>query len=114
MQRLGQLWRRLSGGHLAEYILIGIYSLVAILSFIVGLTSKAGTLFGRAVENANYGGRPELKAMLKQLLIASADFSAGASVLVIAAGIVYWSRRGKEAKGEALQAPVPPGPPFLF
>jgi hypothetical protein len=113
MQRLGQLWRRLTGGHLAEYILIGMYSSVAILSFVVGLTSKAGSLFGRAVESANYG-KPELKAMLKQLAIASADFSAGASVLVIAAAIVYWSRRGKEAKGEALQAPVPPGPPFLF
>jgi hypothetical protein len=112
MQRLGQLWRRLTNGHLAEYILIGIYSSVAILSFVVGLTAKTGTLFGRAVENANYGGRPELKAMLKQLVVASADFSAGASVLLIAAGIVYWSRRGKEAKEEALQAP--PGPPFLF
>jgi hypothetical protein len=114
MQRLGQLWRSLTGGQLTEYILIGMYSSVAILSLVVGLTAKAGTLFGRAVENANYGAKPELRAMLKQLLMASADFSAGASLLVIAAAIVYWGRRGKEAKGETLQEPVPPGPPFLF
>jgi hypothetical protein len=113
MQRLQQLWRKVTDGHLAEYLLIGMYSSVAILSFVVGLAPKAGTLFGRAAENANYG-KPELRAMLKQLLLASADFSAGASVLLIAAGIVYWGRRGKEQKREALQAPVPPGPPFLF
>jgi hypothetical protein len=113
MQQLGQLWRRLTGGQLAEYILIGMYSAVAILSFVVGLTAKTGTLFGRAVENGYYG-KPEVRAMLKQLALASADFSAGASVLLIAAGIVYWSRRGKAAKGEELQAPAPPGPPFLF
>ncbi len=114
MQRLGQLWRRLTGGQLTEYILIGMYSSVAILSFVVGLTAKAGGVFGRAAENANYGGKPEFKVMLKQLLIASADFSAGASVLLIAAAIVYWGRRGKGAKREELHAPVPPGPPFLF
>jgi hypothetical protein len=114
MQRLRQLWRSLTGGHLTEYILIGMYSSVAILSFVVGLTTKAGGLFGRAVENANYGGKPELRAMLKQLVVASADFSAGASLLVIAAAIVYWGRRSKGAKREALQDPVPPGPPFLF
>jgi hypothetical protein len=90
------------------------YSSVAILSFVVGLTGKAGTLFGRAVENANYGGKPELRAMLKQLMMASADFSVGASVLVIAVAIVYWGRRGKEAKREELHAPAPQGPPFLF
>jgi Fe2+ transport system protein B len=110
MQRLRNLFVR---GQLTEYILIGMYSSVAILSLVVGLTAKTGTLFGRAVENAGYG-RPELRAMLKQLVMASADFSAGASVLVIAVAIVYWGRRGKEAKGEALQSPVPPGPPFLF
>jgi hypothetical protein len=87
---------------------------VAILSLVLGLTAKAGTLFGRAVENANYAARPELKALLRQFKLAGADFSAGASLLVIAVGIVYWNRRVKGPEPEPLASPAPPGPPFLL
>ena len=120
MQRLRKLWlsaafkNSLSGGRLTEYILIGAYSSVAILSLVVGLTAKAGTLFGRAVENANSAAKPELKLIIKQLVIASADFSAGASLLIVAAVIVYWSRRAKKAEREPLAPQSPSGPPFLL
>jgi hypothetical protein len=120
MQRLRKLWQDaafwtgLPGNGLAEYILIAAYSGVAILSLIVGITAKAGTLLGPAVENTNYATRPELKSILKQLATASADFSSGASLLVIAALIVYWSRRGKRAQPEALAPTLPSGPPFLL
>jgi hypothetical protein len=119
MERLRKLWQDraswngLPGGRLTEYILIGGYSSVAILSLVIGLTAKAGTFFGRAVENANYAARPELKALLKQFMMAGADFSAGASLLVIAVAIVYWSRRVKGPEQVPL-ASVPPGPPFLL
>ena len=120
MQLLGKLWQNaafrigLPGQRLTEYILIAAYSAVAILSLIVGITARAGTLFGRAVESTNYGTRPELKAIMKQLAIASADFSVGASLLVVAAAIVFWSRRGKKARRETLEPTVPSGPPFLL
>jgi len=35
-------------------------------------------------------------------------------VLVVAAAIVYWGRRTKKVQREALQSPVPSGPPFLL
>ena len=120
MQRLRKFWRdaafwhSLAGRRLTEYILIGAYSAVAILSLVIGLTAKAGTLFGRATENANYGAKPELKSILKQLMLASADFSAGASLLIIAVAIVYWTRRTKGAQRQSLESTVPPGPPFLL
>jgi hypothetical protein len=120
MERLRKLWQDraswngLPGGRLTEYILIGAYSSVAILSLVIALTAKAGTFFGRAVENANYAARPELKALLKQFMMAGADFSAGASLLVIAVAIVYWSRRVRGPEQEPLASPVPQGPPFLL
>jgi hypothetical protein len=120
MERLRKLWQDraswngLPGGRLSEYILIGAYSSVAILSLVIGLTAKAGTFFGRAVENANYSARPELKVLLKQFMMAGADFGAGASLLVIALAIVYWSRRLKGPEPEPLASPLPQGPPFLL
>src|ERR1035441_10567716 len=107
-------WYGLPGGRLNEYILIGAYSSVAILYLVIALTAKAGTFFGREVENANYAARPELKALLKQFMMAGADFSAGASLLVIAVAIVYWSRRVRGPEQEPLASPVPQGPPFLL
>ena len=118
MQRLRKLWQDtgvrtgLPGYRLTEYILIGAYSVVAILSLIIGITAKTGTLFGRAVEATNYGARPEWKSILKQLAMASADFSVGLSLLVIAVLIVYWSRRGKRGQPEAIA--LHSGPPFLL
>jgi len=120
MERLRKLWQDtaflngLAGGRLTEYILIGAYSSVAILSLVINLTAKAGTFFGRAVESGNYAARPELKATMKQLITASADLSAGASLLILAVGIVYWSRRSKRAQGETLESAAASGPPFLF
>ncbi len=120
MQLLRKLWEDaafrigLPGQRLTEYLLISAYSAVAILSLIVGITARAGTLFGRAVDSTSYGTRPELKAILKQLAIASADFSVGASLLVVAAVIVFWSRRGRRVRREALEPTVPSGPPFLL
>jgi len=120
MHRLRKLWQdtaflnSLAGGRLTEYVLIGAYSSVAILSLVINLTAKAGTLFGRAVENGNYAARPELKTIMSQIITASADFSAGASVLVIAAGMVYWRRRAKRAQPEPLEPTAASGPPFLF
>lgn len=119
MDRLRKLWQDAAfwtgrpGGRLTEYILIGVYSSVAILSFVIGLTARAGTLFGRAVENANYAARPELKVLFRQFLMAGADFSAGASLLIIALAIVYCNRPVK-GQAEPLASPVPPGPPFLL
>ena len=118
MQRLRKLWQDtafrtgLPGHRLTEYILIAAYSLVAILSLIIGITAKTGTLFGRAVEATNYGARPQWKSILKQLAMASADFSVGLSLLVIAVLIVYWSRRGKRAQPEEIA--LHSGPPFLL
>jgi hypothetical protein len=120
MQRLRKLWQDtafrtgLPGHRLTEYVLIAAYSLVAILSLIIGITAKRGTLLGRAVEGTNYATRPEFKSIMKQLAMASADFGVGASLLVIAVLIVYWSRRGKSAQPEALASTVPSGPPFLL
>jgi hypothetical protein len=118
MQRLRKLWQDtafrtgLPGHRLTEYILIAVYSVVAILSLIIGITAKRGTLFGRAVEATNYGARPEWKSILKQLAMASADFSVGLSLLVIAVLIVYWSRRLKRAQPEEMS--LHSGPPFLL
>jgi hypothetical protein len=120
MHRLRKLWQDaafwngLPGDRLGEYILIGAYSSVAVLSLVINLTAKAGTLFGRAVENGSYSARPELKAMMKQFMTASADLSAGASLLILALGIVYWSRRAKRAQGVPLEPTVASGPPFLL
>jgi hypothetical protein len=120
MQRLRKFWRDAgfwhsrAGRRLTEYILIGLYSSVAILSLVIGLTAKAGTLFGRATESANYGARPDLKSILKQLMLASADFSAGVSLLIIAVVIVYWTRGAKGAQRQSMETTVPPGPPFLL
>jgi hypothetical protein len=119
MQRLRKLWQDgawngVPGNRLTEYLLIGVYSSVAILSLIIGLTAKAGTLFGRAVDNTTFGARPEFKSIMKQFMIATADFSAGASLLVIAVVIVYWSRRGKRGEPQELASPAPQGPPFLL
>ncbi len=120
MERLRKLWQDAvfwngrPEGRLTEYILIGAYSSVAILSLVIGLTAKAGTFLGRAVENADSAARPEVKVLLKQFLLAGADFSAGASLLVIAVGIVYWNRRVKGPGREQLVSPMPQGPPFLL
>ncbi|HEV8040941.1 MAG TPA: hypothetical protein VGP62_18855 [Bryobacteraceae bacterium] len=120
MQRLRNIWQdlmewnALPGSRLMEYILIGVYSSVAILSLVIGLTAKAGTLFGRAVEDASHAARPEMKALLKQFIVAGADFGDGASLLIIAVAIVYWSRRTKAAQPEQLASTAPQGPPFLL
>ena len=118
MQRLRKFWQDmgvrtgLPSHRLTEYILIGAYSLVAILSLIIGITAKRGTLFGHAVEATNYGAKPEWKSILKQLAMASADFSVGLSLLIIAVLIVYWSRRGKRAQPQEIT--LHSGPPFLL
>jgi hypothetical protein len=120
MQRLRELWKdgaswkSLAGNRLTEYILIGVYSSVAILCLIIGITAKTGTFFGRAVQDTSMAARPELKAIFKQLMIATADFGAGASLLVVAVAIVYWSRRAKRGQPESLVSPAPSGPPFLL
>ena len=117
MQRLRQLWQDTlcrSGKRLAEYVLIAAYSLVAILVLAVGITDKTGGLFGRAVETANYGARPELKPIMSKLGAAGADFGEGASLQVIAVLIVYWGRRAKREHRDALAATRPAGPPFLL
>jgi len=120
MQRLRKIWRDLvawngrPGSRLMEYILIGAYSSVAILSLVIGLTAKAGTLFGRAVEDASQAARPEMKALLKQFIVAGADFGDGASLLIIAVAIVYWSPRARAPQPEQLASTEPQGPPFLL
>jgi hypothetical protein len=120
MQRLRKLWRDvaartgLPGHRLIEYILMAAYSGVGILAVILGLTAKAGGLLGRTVEHTGYAARPELRSVLKELLTAGADFSAGASLLVIAGLILYWSQRVKAARREAMEPPLPSGPPFLL
>ncbi|MGD0297674.1 MAG: hypothetical protein ABSE86_11200 [Bryobacteraceae bacterium] len=120
MQRVRKIWQdavgwsSLPGSRFIEYLLIGAYSAVAILSLVIGLTAKAGTLFGRAVEDASHAAKPELKALLKQFMMAGADFGAGASLLIIAVAIVYWSRRAKAPQPEQLASSVPQGPPFLL
>jgi hypothetical protein len=120
MQRLRKLWQSvafwngLPDGRLAEYILIGAYSSVAIFAPVAGLTAKAGTLFGRAVEMGNSAAKPEFKALLKHLMIASADFGAGASLLILAVALVYWKRRTKGAGQEPMEPAAQSGPPFLF
>ncbi len=117
MQRLRQLWLDTvcrTGNRLAEYVLIVAYSLVAILSLVVGITAKTGGLFSRAVETANYTARPELRPIMSKLGAASADFGVGASLLVIAVLIVYWGRKSKPEPRDALAATLPSGPPFLL
>jgi hypothetical protein len=120
MQRLLKVWEgstywsSAAGRRLIEYLLIGTYSAVAILSFIVGLTAKAGTFFGRAAEDTSFAGRPEFRSILKQLMLATADFGAGISLLIVAAAIVYWERRRNAGQRRVLRAEMPSGPPFLF
>ena len=120
MHRLWKLWQRVTAWYglpdrkLTEYILIGVYSSVAIFALVAGLTAKAGSFFGPAVESGNYAAKPEFKALLKQLMIASADFAAGASLLVIAVGLVYWNRRTKRIARESMESAAETGPPFLF
>jgi len=107
-------WTSLAGQRFSEYILIAAYSGVALLSLIVRLTARTGTLFGRAVENSASAARPEMKVMMKQLMIAGADLSSGASLLVIAAVIVYWGRRTKKEQPETLPESISSGPPFML
>jgi hypothetical protein len=121
MQQLGKLrrdavahWKSVPSHRLVEYLLIAAYSVVAILAMIIGLTARTGTWFARAVANSDLPARPELKAIMKQLMVATADLSAGASLLVIAALIVYLGRRGKGARRDEMPTPLPSGPPFLL
>jgi hypothetical protein len=107
-------WTSLAGQRFTEYLLIAAYSAVALLSLIVGLTARTGTLFGRAVENSGSAARPELKVMMKQLAVAGADLSSGASLLVIAAVIVYWGRRTRKEPPENLPVSISSGPPFML
>lgn len=106
-------WTGLPGRRLIEYMLLTAYSVVALLSLIIGLYAKAGTLFGPALESNTFVSRPELKSIMKHLLVASADFMVGASLLIIAGGIVFWSQR-KAPQPEALDRVLPTGPPFLL
>ncbi len=120
MQRLRKLWQDvgartgLPGHRLIEYMLMATYSGVAILSVIMGLMAKTGGILGGTIGHASYTAKPEFRSVLNQMLVAIADFSAGASLLVIAGLILYWSRRGKKAPGETLDPPLPSGPPFYF
>jgi hypothetical protein len=120
MHRLEKLWRSLTAWYglpdrkLTEYILIGAYSSVAIFALVAGLTAKAGSLFGPALKTGNYAGKPEFQALLKKLMLASADFGAGASLLVMAIALVYWNRRTKRSVQEPLESVAETGPPFLF
>jgi hypothetical protein len=120
MHRLRKLWQRVAAWYqlpdrkLTEYILIGAYSSVAIFALVAGLTAKAGSLFGPAVESGNYAAKPEFKALLKHLVAASADFGAGASLLVMAIALVYWNRRTKRIAREPMESAAETGPPFLF
>jgi hypothetical protein len=120
MHRLRKLWQNMTAWYglpdrkLTEYILIGAYSSVAIFALVAGLTAKAGSLFGPALETGNYAGKPEFQALLKKLMLASADFGAGASLLVMAVALVYWNRRTKGSAREAMESAAETGPPFLF
>lgn len=120
MHRIGKLWQSvvawygLPDSRRTEYILIGAYSSVAICALVAGLTAKAGSLFGPAVETANYAAKPEFKALLKQLMLASADFGAGALLLVMAVALVYWNRKAKRIAREPIESAAQTGPPFLF
>jgi hypothetical protein len=119
MGQLREIWRGLAismglpAQRLIEYVLIAAYAGVAILALIVGFTAKAGTLFGRAVESPNSINVQGLRPILKQLMVAGADFAAGASLLVLGATIVYWNQR-RAARRESLDRVVPSGPPFLL
>ena len=119
MQLLRKQWRDLESWtglpehRLIEYVLMAGYGIIALLSLIIGLTAKAGSRFGPAIESNPLGGRPEFKAIMKTILFASEDFMVGASLLVLAAGIVVWSRR-KGAPPRPLDRVVPSGPPFLL
>jgi hypothetical protein len=120
MHRLEKLWQSVTAWYglpdrkLTEYILIGAYSSVAIFALVAGLTAKAGSLFGRAVETGNYSGKPEFQALLKKLMLAGADFGAGVSLLVVAIALVYWNRRAKRITHAPLESAIETGPPFLF
>ena len=120
MQQLWKRWKDVAAGiglpghRFIEYTLMAAYSGVAILAVISGLTAKTGGLLSRTVEQGSYAAKPEFRAIFKQLLMATADFSAGASLLVIAALVLYWGRRNKGAGEEALEPPLPSGPPFYL
>jgi len=120
MHRLRKLWQSavawygLPDRRLTEYLLIGAYSSVAVFALVAGLTARAGSLFGPAVESGNYGAKPEFKALLNHLVTASADFGAGASLLVMALALVYWNRRTKRSVREPMESVAETGPPFLF
>jgi hypothetical protein len=120
MHQLQKLWQRVTAWYglpdrkLTEYLLIGAYSSVAIFALVAGLTSKTGSLFGPAVETGNYAAKPEFQALLKKLMLASADFGAGVSLLVVAVALVYWNRRTKRSAREPMESAAETGPPFLF
>lgn len=108
-----ETWTGVPEHRLIEYVLVAGYAIVALLALIVGLTAKAGSRFGPAIESNPLAGRPEFKSMMKTLLFASEDFMVGASLLVLAAGIVVWGRRDG-APPRPLDRVVPSGPPFLL
>jgi hypothetical protein len=120
VRRLGKLWDDLTvwtgqpGHRLLEYVLMAGYSGVAILAVFIGLTGKAGTLFGPAFEQSTYRARPEFRQIIEQLAIASGDFSAGVLLLIIGILSLWWTRRGKAGRRKVLDAPLPSGPPFLL
>ena len=118
MDRLRELWKHSitwisTPGRLVEYSLIAVYASVAILTVFAGFTNQAGKFYGHAVETVAGAARPELGSMFKVLMKASADFSVGASLLVVGAFIVYRSRREKLLREHPDQA-APSGPPFLL
>lgn len=114
---LRKLWQGLGtptgikGRRVAEYALVAGYIGLSVLAVTLGLTAKAGSLFARSAPQDNLT-RPELRAAIKQVAIAGADLSAGAGLLIIAVFLLYWSRRSKATRPEALAAR--PGPPFFF
>ena len=103
---------RLTGEQILESLLITGYAGAALFAMVVAITGKAGHMFGPIAEAAT-PVKPELRPILKQMMLASVDFGSGASLFVIAVIIVYWGRRKNESR-QALDHAIQSGPPFLF
>jgi len=92
--------------------MITAYAGAAIFATIVAVTGKAGRVFGPLAEAAA-PVKPELRPILKQMMLAGVDVGSGASLFVVAVVIVYWGRRKNERRA-ALDHAIQSGPPFLF
>jgi len=101
---------QLSVRRLTEYGLIGLYGSLGIFAAIISRVAKAGSLFGPVIVAAPIA-RPEISSLLKHVALASIDFSASGSLLILGVMIVYFGRRRRAALGEPINAIVAADPP---